>query len=373
MKVPLVELVRQYKGLQAEIDPAMKGVIEKGAFILGENVVKFEEEAAAYCGIKYAAGVANGTDALELAIKALGIGEGDEVITTPFTFIATTEAICLNGAKPVLADIEPDTFNIDASRIEKATTPKTKAIIPVHLFGQACDMDMIMDIANKRDIKVIEDCAQAMGAEFKSRRVGSFGDIGCFSFFPSKNLGCFGDGGMVTTNDKVLADKIKMLRVHGQADRYRHELEGRNSRLDELQAAILRVKLRHLDAWNDSRRDNARLYNKLFENLSGAGRLTTPAEKKDRKHVYNIYNIKIRERDKLRQSLTAKGVANAVYYPIPLHLQAVYKSLGWNRGDFPESERACEEVLALPVFPELREDEIGYVAKCVSDFLEDKS
>lgn len=373
MKIPLLDLVREYKGIRKDVDAGIKSVLERGVFILGENVTKFEEEMADYCGTKYAVGVANGTDALELSIKAFGIREGDEAITVPFTFIATTEAICLNGAKPVLVDIEPDTFNIDATRIEKAITPKTKAIIPVHLFGQACDMDAIMNIAKKRNIKVIEDCAQAIGAEFNSRRVGGFGDIGCFSFFPSKNLGCYGDGGMVTTNDKMLADKIKILRAHGQADRYRHELEGRNSRLDELQAAILRVKLRHLDAWNDSRRNNARLYNKLFEDLNRTGKLTIPVEKKDRKHVYNIYNIKIKNRDKLRESFAAKGVATAVYYPIPLHLQAVYKSLGWNKGDFPESERACEEVLALPVFPELREDEIKYVVECISGFLEDKS
>jgi len=381
MKVPLVELVRQYRQLQGEIDPAVKSVLEKGVFILGENVAKFEEEAAVYCGTKCAIGVANGTDALELAIKALGIGDGDEVITTPFTFIATTEAICLNGAKPVLVDIESDTFNIDAGRIEKAITSRTKAIIPVHLFGQACDMDAVMNIAKKRNIRVIEDCAQAIGAEFKSKKVGAFGDIGCFSFFPSKNLGCFGDGGMVTTNDKTLADKIKMLRVHGQAARYRHEVEGRNSRLDELQAAILRIKLHHLDEWNDSRRNNAFLYNKLFENLSRTGKLTIPVEKKDRKHVYNIYSIKIKDkvlseakgRDKLMESLTAKGVTTAVYYPIPLHLQPVYIRLGWKKGDFPISEQACEEVLALPVFPELEEEEIRFVARGVIDFLEGKN
>ncbi|MFH0763392.1 MAG: DegT/DnrJ/EryC1/StrS family aminotransferase [Candidatus Omnitrophota bacterium] len=381
MKVPLVDLLRQYKKLQNEIDSAIKAVLEKGAFILGENVAKFEEEAAAYCGTKYAVGVANGTDALELAIKALGVGDGDEVITTPFTFIATTEAICLNGARPVLADIEPDTFNIDAGRIEKAITSRTKAIIPVHLFGQACDMDAVMDIAKKRNVRVIEDCAQAIGAEFKSKKAGAFGDIGCFSFFPSKNLGCFGDGGMVTTNDKALADRIKMLRVHGQADRYRHEIEGRNSRLDELQAAILRVKLRYLDGWNDSRRKNAALYDRLFEDLNKSGKLAVPVEKNGRRHVYNIYSIRAKGkvlseakgRDKLRESLTAKGIATAVYYPIPLHLQPVYSRLGWKKGDFPVSEKACEEVLALPVFPELREEEIGFVAQGVIDFLEGKS
>ena len=373
MKVPLVDLLRQYKRLQNEIDSAIKAVLEKSAFILGENVAKFEEEAAAYCGTKYAVGVANGTDALELAIKALGICEGNEVVTTPFTFIATTEAICLNGAKPVFVDIEPETFNIDATRIEKVITSRTKAIIPVHLFGQACDMDAVMDIAKRRNVRVIEDCAQAIGAEFKSKRVGGFGDFGCFSFFPSKNLGCFGDGGMVTTNDKALADRIRMLRVHGQADRYRHEIEGRNSRLDELQAAILRVKLRYLDGWNDSRRKNAALYDRLFEDLNKSGKLAVPVGKDGRKHVYNVYSIRAKGRDKLRESLTAKGIATAVYYPIPLHLQAVYNSLGWNRGDFPESERACEEVLALPVFPELGEDEIKYAAECISEFLEGKN
>ncbi|MFA5339667.1 MAG: DegT/DnrJ/EryC1/StrS family aminotransferase [Candidatus Omnitrophota bacterium] len=373
MKVPLVDLVRQYRKLQGEIDPAVKSVLEKGVFILGDNVAKFEEEAAAYCGTKFAVGVANGTDALELAIKALGIGDGDEIITTPFTFIATTEAICLNGAKPVLVDIEPDSFNIDAARVEKAITSRTKAIISVHLFGQACDMDAVMSIAKKRGIRVIEDCAQAIGAESGSKKVGGFGDIGCFSFFPSKNLGCFGDGGMVTTNDKTLADKVKMLRAHGQADRYRHETEGRNSRLDEIQAAILRIKLRHLDEWNESRRKNARLYNKMFENLSKAGKLTVPAEKKGRKHVYNIYSIKVDGRDGLRESLTAKGIATAVYYPVPLHLQPVYGRLGWKKGDFPVSEEACQEVLALPVFPELEEEEARFVARGVIDFLEGKS
>jgi len=373
MKVPLVDLLRQYKSLQGEIDSAIKAVLEKGAFVLGENVAKFEEEAAAYCGTKYAVGVANGTDALELAIKALGIGDGDEVVTTPFTFIATTEAICLNNARPVLADIEPDTFNIDAGRIEKAITSRTKAIIPVHLFGQACDMDAVMDIVKRRNIKVIEDCAQAIGAEFKSKKAGAFGDIGCFSFFPSKNLGCFGDGGMITTNDKALADRIKMLRVHGQADRYRHEIEGRNSRLDELQAAILRVKLRYLDGWNDSRRKNAALYDKLFGDLNKSGKLTVPVGKDGRKHVYNVYSIRAAARDRLRESLAAKDIATAVYYPMPLHLQPVYNRLGWKKGDFPVSEKACEEVLALPVFPELREEEIGFVAQSVIDFLEGKN
>lgn len=370
MKIPLFELVRQYNALKNELDGAIASVIGKGSFILGENVAKFEEEAAAYCGTKYAVGVANGTDALELAIKAFGIGEGDEVITIPFTFIATTEAICLNGARPVLVDIEADIFDIDASQIEKKVTKKTKAILPVHLFGQACDLDAVMAVSKRHGLKVIEDCAQAIGAEYKGKKVGSFGDIGCFSFFPSKNLGCFGDGGMITTNDKSLADRIKMLRAHGQAEKYRHEIEGRNSRLDELQAAILRVKLRHLEEWNISRRKNAKAYDRFFEPLSKGGKMTLPVEKNGRKHVYNIYNIRIKNRDKLKESLTSKGIGTAVYYPIPLHLQPVYGAFGWKKEDFPVSEKACEEVLALPVFPELKEEELKFTAENVIDFLE---
>lgn len=369
MKVPLVELVRQYQEIRGDIDSGIRSVLEKGVFILGENVTGFEEEAAVYCGAKYAVGVANGTDALELSLKAMGIGAGDEVITTPFTFIATTEAVCVNGARPVLVDIEADTYNIDPALIEKKITQKTKAVIPVHLFGHPCDMDAIMAIAERHGLKVIEDCAQAIGAEFGSRRVGGFGDIGCFSFFPSKNLGCYGDGGMVITNDKALADKIRMLRVHGQADKYRHQIEGRNSRLDELQAAILRVKIKHIDRWNDARRRNARLYNDIFKDLRLDSKLETPIERKHCKHVYNIYNVRTKNRDGLKDFLASRQVATAVYYPIPLHLQKVYESLGYKKGDFPVSERACLEVLALPVFPELKEEEIKFVLNAISDFL----
>ncbi|MDP3786139.1 MAG: DegT/DnrJ/EryC1/StrS family aminotransferase, partial [Candidatus Omnitrophota bacterium] len=328
MKVPLVELVRQYKEISGDIDAGIKAVLEKGVFILGENVAKFEEETANYCGTKYAVAVASGTDALELSLKALGIGEGDEVITAPFTFIATTEAICVNGATPVLVDIENDTYNIDPSLIEAKITKKTKAIIPVHLFGHPCDIDSVMTIAKRHNLKVIEDCAQAIGAEFNSKRVGGFGDIGCFSFFPSKNLGCYGDGGMVITDDKAVADKIRMLRVHGQSDKYRHEVEGRNSRLDELQAAILRIKIKYLDRWNDARRRNAQLYNGLLKDLNLGSKLEMPVERQHCRHVYNIYNIRTKNRDGLRDFLASKQVSTAVYYPIPLHLQKVYDSLG---------------------------------------------
>ncbi len=373
MKVALFELIRQYNSIKGELDPAISLVLGKGSFILGENVSRFEEEASAYCGARHAVGVANGTDALELALKAFGIGPGDEVITVPFTFIATTEAICLNGARPVLVDIESGTFNMDVSRIEDKITARTKAIIPVHLFGQACNMDAVLAIAVKHGLKVIEDCAQAIGAEYNGRKVGSFGDIGCFSFFPSKNLGCFGDGGMVTAADKSVADRLKMLRVHGQAQRYLHETEGRNSRLDELQAAVLRVKLRHLDEWNEKRRSNATYYDNAFAALRDSGKITLPGESKGCKHVYNIYNIRTGLRDRLRQYLSSKDIGTAIYYPVPLHLQPVYDKFGWKKGDFPVSEKACAEVLAIPVYPELNKDELEYTAGCVKDFLEGRA
>lgn len=366
MKIPLVELTRQYKQIKEAIDDGIIAALEKGVFILGENVEKFEAEAAAYCGTKYAVGVANGTDALELALKAFEIGAGDEVITTPFTFIATTESICVNGARPVFVDIEKDTYNINPALIEEKITPRTKAIMPVHLFGHPCDISAIMAIAKKHNLKVIEDCAQAIGADVKSKRVGSFGDIGCFSFFPSKNLGCYGDGGMVVTNDKAAADKIRMLRVHGQASKYQHELEGRNSRLDELQAVVLRIKIRHLDSWNDMRRRNAALYTNLLKRLDS--KLILPVEREGVKHVYNIYNVRTPKRDALKDFLSSRGVATAVYYPIPLHLQKVYQALGCRRGNFPNSEKASLEVLALPVFPEITEEEISFVAVAISDF-----
>lgn len=366
MKIPLVELTRQYKQIKKDIDSGIIAALERGIFILGENVEGFEAEAAAYCGTKYAVGVANGTDALELALKAFNIGAGDEVITAPFTFIATTEAICVNGARPVLVDIETDTYNINPALIEEKITSKTKAIIPVHLFGHPCDIAAVMAIAKKYNLKVIEDCAQAIGAEVKSKRVGSFGDIGCFSFFPSKNLGCYGDGGMVVTDDKAVADKIRMLRVHGQASKYQHELEGRNSRLDELQAVILRIKIKHLDIWNDMRRRNAALYTNLLKGLGS--KLILSVEREGVKHVYNIYNVRTSKRDALKDFLSSRGVSTAVYYPIPLHLQKVYQALGYQRGDFPNSEKASLEILALPVFPELTEEEINFVAGTILDF-----
>lgn len=369
MKIPLVDLTRQFRTIKDEIGEAIRTVLEKGVFILGENVERLEAEISNYCQTKYAVGVASGSDALELSIKALGIGEGDEVITTPFTFIATAESICANGAKPVFVDIELDTYDIDPALIEKKITPKTRALIPVHLYGHPCNMDAILKIAKKYNLKVVEDCAQAMGAEFDSRRVGGIGDIGCFSFFPSKNLGGYGDGGMVATNDKEIADRLKMLRVHGSVDKYHHEMEGRNSRLDELQAAILRVKLKYLDGWNGTRRKNAQTYNKFFKSLGVDSDLVRPVERQGCSHVYNIYAVRTKKRDELRNFLASKQISTAIYYPIPLHLQRVYEFLGHNKGDFPNSEKASQEILALPLFPELKVEEIEFVSKCVAEFL----
>lgn len=368
MRIQLVDLVRQYLDIKDEIDAAIKSVLEKGVFILGENVQKLEAQIANYCQTKYAVGVASGSDALELSLKALRIGEGDEVITTPFTFIATAEAVCANRAKPVFIDIESDTYNIDPMLIEEKITKKTKAIIPVHLYGHPCDMDVILRIAKKHNLRIIEDCAQAIGAEFNSKHVGGFGDVGCFSFFPSKNLAGYGDGGMAVTNDKAVADKIKMLRVHGSIDKYHHELEGRNSRLDELQAAILRVKLKYLTKWNNSRRDNAKRYNELFQNLGLNSKLIRPVERQGCKHVYNIYAVRTEKRDELRDFLTSRQISTAVYYPIPLYLQNVYKFLGYKKMDFPNSEKAAGEVLALPIFPELKAEEIELVVKSIFEF-----
>lgn len=368
MKVPLVDLVRQYLDIKDEIEASIKSVLEKGVFILGENVERLQHEISSYCGTKYAVGVASGSDALELSLKALGIGEGDEVITTPFTFIATAEAICANRAKPVFVDIDLDTYNIDPALIEKRIAQKTRAIIPVHLYGHPCDMDAILKIAKKHNLKVIEDCAQAMGAEFNSKRVGGFGDVGCFSFFPTKNLAGCGDGGMVVTNDKEIADKINVLRVHGSTGKYQHEIEGRNSRLDELQAAILRVKLKYLDRWNDARRRNAQSYNNLFQNLSIDSKLIKPVERPNCKHVFNIYSIRIKKRDELKDFLNSSGISTAVYYPIPLHLQRVYKILGYAKDDFPNSEIAAKEILALPIFSELQAEEIEFIGNCIAEF-----
>jgi len=360
---PLLDLKAQYKTIKREVNSAIKKVLDEQSFILGKEVEALEKEMAGYCGTKFAVGVASGTDAIQLALRAAGIGQGDEVITVPFTFIATAEAISNVGAKPVFVDIDIKTYNMDPSLIEKAVTPRTKAIVPVHLYGQCADMDAINEVAGRRNLKVIEDCAQAIGATYKAKKAGSFGDAGCISFFPSKNLGGFGDGGMVVTGDEDIYKKVKLLRVHGSASKYSHSILGYNSRLDNLQAAVLRVKLKSLDKWAEARRNNAAYFNKAFSKLRG---VTVPFVRPDCEHVYHQYVLLVDEakRDHLIEFLVASGIESRVYYPIPLHLQECYKSLGYEKGDFPNSEKAALGTLALPVYPELkRADKKLIVAK----------
>ncbi len=380
MAIPLLDLRAQYKTIGAEINQALKKVLNSGQFILGSEVQSLEEEIADYCQVTFAVGVASGTDALLLALRACGIKNGDEVITTPFTFVATTEAICRTGAKPVFVDIDPRTYNLDVNQIEKKITPFTKAILPVHLYGHPAQMDAILELTRKHKVRIIEDAAQAMGAEFHGRKVGSFGDAGCLSFFPSKNLGGYGDGGMIITNDEEISVGIKVLRNHGAREKYVYQTHGYNSRLDAIQAAILRVKLKYLNAWNEARRKKAKLYNDLFKEKNIVLPLTAetaamrkgvilPAETEGIKHVYSVYTIRIGRRDEVRKALTEAGVATEIYYPLPLHLQTVYASLGYKKGDFPASERIAQEVLSLPIYPELPEEKMEKTIKLIERFL----
>jgi len=360
--IPMVDLKIQYHAIGREVTEAVQGVLESTHFILGQQVKALEDEVAAYHGVKYAAALASGTDALHLALVAAGIKQGDEVITTPFTFIATAEAISYVGAVPVFVDIDPETFNIDAGKIEAAVTDRTRGIIPVHLYGQPADMNRIMAVAQKHNLHVIEDCAQSFGAEYQGRKTGVFGDLGCFSFFPSKNLGCYGDGGMVITDDQSLAERVMRLRNHGSTVRYYHEEIGFNSRLDEIQAAILRVKMKHIDEYNEKRRKNALLYNKYFQ---GAG-IATPSEIQGTKHVFHQYTIRVKNRDAIKKKLDeGKITSTMIYYPVPLHLQQAYKSLGIKKGSMPVTESVCSEVLSLPMYPELSEEQIIAVADAV--------
>lgn len=363
--ISVLDLKEQYADIKSEIDEAISEVVKSGSFILGRFVERFEEGAAVYLGSKYAMGVASGTDALHLALLACGVKADDEVITVPFTFFATAEVISNIGAKPVFVDIDPRTFNINPDKIEKAITSKTKAVIPVHLYGQSAHMDKIIEIAKKHNLKVIEDCAQSFGAEYKGRKTGAFGDCGCFSFFPTKNLGAYGDGGMIVTDSDPLAENIKLLRAHGSKDKYHHKILGFNSRLDAIQANILRVKLNYIDKWNKKRAEIAQKYNELIKNSD----IITPYQDKDCKHVYHQYTARCRnKRDSLKKHLEEKGISTTIYYPISLHLQEVYSGLGYNEGDFPESEKAQREVLSLPVYPELSDDNIKYIAGAITEF-----
>ena len=359
--IPMVDLRRQYEGIKRGIDAAIRGVLEKTQFILGPNVAELEREIADYQGVPHAIGVASGTDALLLALRACDLQPGDEVITTPFTFIATAEVIALLQAKPVFVDIDERTYNIDPAGIEKKITPRTRAIIPVHLFGHPADMDAIMDIGRRHKLRVIEDCAQAFGASYCGRRVGSIGDFGCFSFFPSKNLACYGDGGMVITREQGMAEKLRLLRNHGSRVKYHHDLLGYNSRLDEIQAAILRVKLHRIEEWNDGRRRAADLY-RAFIRRQG---VTLPSETSGCRHVYHQFTIRSADRDRILESLSAQGIASAVYYPVPLHLQKVFTGLQ-GIDDLKVSEVSAAEVLSLPMFPEITEEEVRRVSDVIN-------
>ena len=363
-KIKFLDLSSQYKSIKKEIDKAIKRVLESNQFIGGDEVKEFEKEIAKFCSTKYALSVNSGTDALFLSLKALGIGLGDEVITTPFTFISTAEVIANCGAKPVFVDIDPKTFNINPLKIEEKINKKTKAIIPVHLFGQMADMTRIMRIARKYGLYVIEDAAQAIGAEYKNKKAGTFSDLGCFSFFPSKNLGGYGDGGMVVSNNEELAEKIRLLKNHGSSpkEKYLNLILGTNSRLDTIQAAILRVKLKHLEEWSKARAKKAGLYTNQLGKLK---ELITPSIASGRTHIFHQYTVRVNEqvRDKLNKYLSSQGIPTMIYYPVPLHLQPAFKYLGYKKGDFPEAEKASEEVISLPIYPELNKNDQNFIIK----------
>ncbi|HBG45713.1 MAG TPA: transcriptional regulator [Deltaproteobacteria bacterium] len=371
MKVQLLDLASQYRKIRKEVLKEVKTVCDSQHYVLGKNVSGLEGEIAAYCGAKFAVGVASGTDAILLALMAAGVKAGDKVVTTPFTFFATAGSIARLGAVPLFVDIDPETYNIDPVKLENLLRKKgkgVKAIIPVHLYGQCADMDPIMKAARRHRVPVIEDAAQSIGAKYKGRRAGSIGDLGCLSFYPTKNLGCFGDGGMVTTNSPKLAERLKMLRVHGSRVRYYHDEVGLNSRLDELQAAILRVKLKYLDAWAAGREKNAGRYDSLFKRANIGGVLSIPRIQDGNRSVYNQYVIRVEKRDALRGHLTGLGVGSEVYYPLPLHMQKCFKGLGYKKGDFPVSEAAAREVLALPIYPELTSTQQKHVVLSIAGF-----
>lgn len=363
MSVQFFDLKLQNAKIRDEINAAISAVVDSAHFILGQNVTELEKEAAAYHGAKYAVGVASGTDAIQLSLRAIGINEGDEVITTPFTFVATAEAISYTGAIPVFADIDPGTFNIEPEDIIKKITKRTKAIIPVHLYGQPCQMDRIIEIAKGKGIKIIEDSCQAIGAKYKGRHVSTIGDAGCISFFPTKNLGGFGDGGMVITDNEETYNMVKILRGHGSRTTYHYDMVGFNSRLDEIQAAVLRIKLKYLDEFMDARRKNANKYRELLKDV-----VEVPKEYEGVRHVYNQFTIKVKDRNKLQEFLKSKGIGSMIYYPLCLHLQKVYQHLGYKTGSLPNAEKVQEEVLSLPIFPELKEEQVTEVAQAIRGF-----
>ncbi len=382
--VPLLDLKAQFAQIRAEVMPAIDQVCASQHFILGEHVRALEEEVARYCAVSAGIGVSSGTDALLLALMALGIGAGDEVITSPFTFFATAGTIARTGARPIFCDIDPVTFNLSPAAVQtfiheqcaereglinRATGGRIKALMPVHLYGQSADMDPLMAIARRHRLKVIEDAAQAIGTEYKNGvRAGSIGDVGCFSFFPSKNLGAFGDAGLCTTNDAELAESLRVLRVHGGKPKYFHAVVGGNFRIDELQAAVLRVKLKYLDGWTEGRQRNAAYYDAAFADAGLGEKLRTPAAVPGYRHIFNQYVVRAQNRDALRARLTERGIGSEIYYPMPLHLQKCFAYLNHRAGDFPQSERAAAETLALPIYPELNKAQLAHVVATIAEF-----
>ncbi len=375
MKVPFFDLAIQFKSIEGEIKSALDEVFQTQQFILGSKVQALEDHLAEYCQTRYAIGVASGSDALLLSLMAIGIEAGDDVILPPFTFFATAGSVSRLGAIPVFVDIDPETYNIDPSKVEEKITAKTKAIIPVHLFGQCADMDLLLEIAKAKQLFVIEDAAQALGAEYKpidrseGRRAGQMGDLGCFSFYPTKNLGAFGDAGMVVTRDPSLSEKVRLLRTHGSQPKYFHKKIGINSRLDTLQAAILLVKFKYLEKWTLERQQKAKYYHLLFQDLlPSVNALKLPTIQYQNRHIFHQYVIRVPERDRLKQFLAEEGIGTDIYYPVPLHLQECYAFLKHHRGDLPNSEKASEEVLALPIFPELTQDQQTVVVDRIKTF-----
>jgi dTDP-4-amino-4,6-dideoxygalactose transaminase len=371
--VPFIDLTRQYRRIEEEILSAQRRVLEKGHFILGEEVSVFEEEFSHYCGVQFGVGVNSGTDALRLALKAAGIGEGDEVITVAHSFIASALAISMNGGKPLFIDIDPETYTMDPNALEKILKQRKKrggiqrikAILPVHLYGHPADMGAIMEIANRYHLYVIEDACQAHGAEYQGRKVGTFGLLGCFSFYPTKNLGAYGDGGMIITNEKKLYERLRLLRCYGEKKKYQHILKGENSRLDEIQAAILRVKSKYLDQWNWEKRRKAFIYKRMLENTE----VCCPVEEEEAHHVYHLFVIRSRKRDSLQAFLKEKEIETLIHYPIPIHLQKAYQELRYRKGDLPVTERCAREVLSLPLFSGMTNEEIEEVGHAICAFM----
>ncbi len=370
MPVPLLDLDAQYRPLREPLLAAITRVCDSQRFIMGPEIDALERELAAMLGIRHAIAVSSGTDALLLALMTLDIGPGDEVVTTPYSFFATAGCVVRVGARPVMVDIDPATFNIDPALAAAAITPRTRAIMPVHLFGLGADLDPIMEAANRAGVPVVEDAAQAIGSTYKSRPLGGIGALGCFSFFPSKNLGAFGDAGLLTTNDEKLADKARLLRTHGMKPKYYHHLVGGNFRMDAVQAAVLRVKAPHLDGWTEGRRRSAARYRALFREAALDGAIGLPVEPLDRRHIFNQFVIRTPERDGLKRHLDERGIGNAIYYPVPFHLQPCFANLGYRRGDFPHAERAANESLAIPIYGELTEAQQRTVVTAIAQFVQ---